>query len=269
MPRRSGRQANEPLEGLDLDSQTTDTAERMGVAEGAEPVAPHEDTPAPLTLSQRLAVIRADSFGIGKDNIKMSYFDKKTGEKKEYTIKGHTVEAVLSEMRPLLDAAGVLVVPNLFERTYSGNRCDVLVDFEWESLDDSADRRTIRWAGAGTDDGDKAFSKAGTNALKEHLKKLFLITDRDDAKEETESVPHDTGEGASRRDVENLKEDKRALQEQWAKAVKLALEKAQTQKDVQRIELDNKNQLTDATLPEVTRSFFIDLIVRRKAELPK
>lgn len=222
-----------------------------------------EEVALPLTLKQRLAAIRDECDAIHKDNI------QKEKDGKKWTEKGHTVEVVLSEFRPLLAKYGVEMTMNLVERTYNGNRCDVIVDWEFERTDDSDEKRVIRWGGADTDNGGKAFAKAGTNALKEMIKKKFLVTDRDDAKEETESVEHDTGEGASRRDVENLKEDKRALQEQWAKAVKLALEKAQTQKDVQRIELDNKSQLTDATLPEVTRSFFIDLIVRRKAELPK
>ena len=150
----------------------------------------------------------------------------------------------------------------------TSHRCDVLVDFEWESLDDPSDRRVIRWAGAGTDDGDKGFSKAGTNALKEHLKKLFLITDRDDAKEETESVEHKPEGGASRADVEAAREDRRAAIEQWAKAVKMAAEKAATKKDIERLQRDNREQLASEDLPEVTRSFFIELFERRKAELP-
>jgi hypothetical protein len=235
----------------------------------AEPAAANEDpaeaTVTVLTLSQRLAAIRAESFGIGKDNIKMSYADKKSGERKEYTIKGHTVEAVLSEMRPLLHEAGVLMVPNLVERTYSGNRCDVLVDFEWESLDDRTDKRTVRWAGAGTDDGDKGFSKAGTNALKEHLKKLFLITDRDDAKEEEDKVEHKP-EGANRA-AEKAKETASRAIEQWAKTFKAALEGASTEKEIDRLRLENQDQLSDESLPSVTRLFFFDLIQRRKADL--
>lgn len=252
-----------------LASTTTDNRERMAVAKGDEPAATEEDTTPkrPMTLSQRLAAIRAEAFGIGKDNIKMSYADKKTGERKEYTIKGHTVEAVLSEMRPLLDAVGALVVPNLVERTYSGNRCDVLVDFEWESLDDADDKRVVRWAGAGTDDSDKAFSKAGTNALKEHLKKLFLITDRDDAKEETESVEHQAEGGASRRDLEAARDQRRMAIEQWAKAFKMALEKATDPKDIQRLQRDNVTQLASEDMPEVTRTFFIELINTRMAAL--
>lgn len=217
----------------------------------------------PLTLSQRLAAIRADSFGIGKDNIKMSYFDKKSGEKKEFSIKGHTVEAVLSEMRPLLEAAGVLLIPNLVERSYSGNRCDVLVAFEWESLDNPDDRRVIRWAGAGCDDGDKGFSKAGTNALKEHLKKLFLITDRDDAKEEEDKVEHKTDEGMSRAHVDKIAEKAREATEKWAKTFKLSIEAAKDAKAVERLYRDNKSQLDE--LPEITRQFFDKLKADRIA----
>lgn len=220
-----------------------------------------------MTLGERLAEIRAGAFGIGKDNIKMSYLDKKSGERKEFMIKGHTVEAVLSEMRPLLDHARVLLVPNLVERVYNGNRCDVLVDFEWESLDKSSDRRVVRWAGAGTDDGDKGFSKAGTNALKEHLKKLFLITDRDDAKEEEDKVEHKTDGEVSRAQVDQLKEDRARAIQQWAGTFKAALETAKSVKDVGRLQAENAEQLNSPDLPDVTRKFFFDLIQNRKATL--
>lgn len=253
-----------------MDRQETDFADRMGVAEGVEPTAPEPAAEqAPRSLSRRLADIRGQAFGIGKDNIKMSYFDKKSGEKKEFTIKGHTVEAVLAEMRPLFDAADVFCVPNLVERTYNGNRCDVLVDFEWENLDDATDRRVIRWAGSGTDDGDKGFSKAGTNALKEHIKKLFLVTDRDDAKEEEEKVEHKPEGSAGRAEAEKAKEVAARAIQQWAVTFKAALESASTAKEIDRLRQESADQLSDENLPPVTRQFFFDLIQKRKAELPK
>lgn len=230
------------------------------MADGAQP-ADNEASAQTMTLAQRLAAIRDDAYGIGKDDIKMA-----SKEGKEFKIKGHTVEAVLAEMRPLFARHGVGFTPMLVERTYSGNRCDVLVDFVFESLDDPADVRTIRWAGAGTDNGDKAFAKAGTNALKEMLKKVFLVTDRDDAKEEQESVDYQTNEGATRADVERAQEERRKALEQWAKALKLALEKADNIKDVQRLERENRDQLASDGLPEVTRNFFIELIEKRKKD---
>jgi hypothetical protein len=241
--------------------QATRELERVRVAEGDEPAVAHLDTAeAPLSLKQRMAAIRADAFGIGKDNIKMK---SKAGV--EFTIKGHTVEAVLSEMRPLFAKHGVDLWPNLVERIYSGNRCDVLVDFTFERTDDSDETRTIRWAGAGTDDGDKGFSKAGTNALKEMLKKVFLITDRDDAKEEEEKVEHKP-EGVSGAVVKAKETAARALQ-QWAATFKAALETASTVKEIDRLRVENADQLADEGVPPVTRQFFFDLIQKRKAEL--
>ena len=213
-----------------------------------------------MTLNERLAAIRAESFGIGKDNIPM----EKDG--KRWTIKGHTIEAVLSEMRPLFDKYRIDLTPNLVERTYTGNRCDVLIDFEFLNLDTPSEVRVIRWGGAGTDNGDKAFAKAGTNALKEMLKKVFLITDRADAEEESEQVEFQPTEGATRADVDRAKEQRRAAIEQWAKALKMAIEKADNLKDVARLERENKDQLVSEDLPDVTRTFFIDLIEKRKKE---
>jgi hypothetical protein len=195
-----------------------------------------------------MAAIRADAFGIGKDNIKMK---SKAGV--EFTIKGHTVEAVLSEMRPLFAKHGVDMWPNLAERTYSGNRCDVLVDFTFERTDDSDEQRVIRWAGAGTDDGDKGFSKAGTNALKEMLKKVFLITDRDDAKEEEDKVEHKTEADISRSEVEA--KDSAAAIEQWAKTFKAALDTPDREGRRPAAGRERRTaQRRDLPLPAVTRA---------------
>lgn len=243
-------------------SQATDLRERVDVAESAEPAPASEPTVTPRSLKERLAAVREEAFGIGKDNIKMK---SKAGV--EFTIKGHTVEAVLSEMRPLLAKHGVDVWPNLVERTYTGNRCDVLVDFTFERTDEADEKRVIRWAGAGTDDGDKGFSKAGTNALKEMLKKVFLITDRDDAKEEEEKVEHRTDSDTGRERVAKAEADRAKAIQRWASTFKAALESARTDDDVKALERENKAQLTADDLPAVTREFFVDLIVRRKREL--
>lgn len=206
-----------------------------------------------------MAAIRDECAGIGKQDITMGSFK----------IKAHTFEAVLSEVRPLFAKHGVDMTPTLVERTYSGNRCDVLVDFQFERTDDSDETRVIRWGGAGTDNGDKAFAKAGTNAVKEMLKKRFLVTDRDDAKEEEEKVEHKTDEGLSREEMERVQEKARKAIEQWGRTFRAALMSAATKTDIQRLQTENKEQLASPDLPSVTRDFFIDLIEKRKAELPE
>jgi len=232
------------------------------VAEGAVAPAANEDTAPPrLTLAQRMAAIRDECSGIHKDAI------SKEKDGKKWTEKGHIVEVILSEFRPLLSKYGVDMTPNLVERTYTGNRCDIVVDFEFENLDDAADRRVIRWAGAGTDNGDKAFAKAGTNALKEMLKKRFLVTDRDDAKEEVDQVEHQTESQAGRRDLEAAQRQRQAAIQQWAKTFKAALETAPSEADIDRLKRDNREQLDSEDLPDVTRTFFNELIADRKAEL--
>jgi len=245
-------------------SPQTDILERVGVAESPEPAAAVEraEEVLPPTLAQRMAAVRRECFGIGKTDIEM---ESKSGAK--FRIKGHTVEAVLSEVRPLLDKHGVDLTPNLESISYTGNRCDIIVGFEFESIDDCNDRRVVRWAGCGTDNGDKAFSKAGTNALKEMLKKVFLITDRDDAKEEEDKVEHKPEGGASRADVDQAKERAERAIQQWATAFKAALDSASTEKEIDRLQTDNREQLADPSLAPVTRQFFFDHIQRRKAEV--
>lgn len=226
------------------------------MADGAITATPEKVT-KPLTLTQRMAAIRADASGIGKEQIKMG----------SYNIKAHTIEGVLHGIRALFDTHGVWMEPHLIERSYDGNRCDVIFDFHFENVDNPEDRKIIRYAGADTDNGGKGFAKAGTNALKEMLKKVFLITDREDAKEEEDAVEYVSDSGASRADVEAEKEKTRAAIEQWGKTFREALVNAATLKDVQRLERENSKQLSSETLPQVTRDFFVELIETRKAEL--
>lgn len=244
----------------------------MGLAEGDEPTVAEEAAKPWLTVGQRMAAIRDECFGIGKQAIQME-----SAKGAKYTIQAHTVEAILAELRPLLRKYGLDLTPNLVERQYQGNRCDVLVDFRFDVLDPEAApggwpssmsaTRTIRWAGAGTDNADKGFAKAGTNALKEMLKKVFLVTDRDDAREEEDAVEHQADDGVRREDLTKAREERRAAIQQWATSFKAAVENAPSAKDVQRLERDNKDQLVSEDLPAVTRAFFAELIVKRKAEL--
>jgi len=238
-------------------STQTNTVERVGVAEGDEPVAAEQAAAAPKSLKARLAAIRDECANIGKDDIKMGSFN----------IKGHTFEAVLSEVRPLLSKHGVDVTPTLVERTYAGNRCDVLIDFTFERTDDSDETRVIRWGGAGTDNGDKAFAKAGTNAVKEMLKKRFLITDREDAKEAEEAIEHKPEGAGDTAALGKAKETAARALQQWAATFKAALESASTVKEIDRLRVESADQLADENTPPVTRQFFFDLIQRRKAEL--
>ena len=255
------------MEKLDVAREPSDYGTGVEVAEGHEPADAGQDTAeaAKLTLAQRLANIRRECSGIGKEPVNIEYADKKSGERKSYSIQAHTIEGVLHGIRGLFDRHGVWMAPYLVERSYNGNRCDVIVDFIFESMDDPTDTRTIRWAGADTDNGGKGFAKAGTNALKEMLKKTFLITDREDAKEETEVIEHQTDEGINRAKVEAAKEQARLTQQRWASALKASIESCPDAKTLQQIKRENSEGLTE--LPGVTRGFFEELFESRAKEL--
>ncbi|WP_454760639.1 hypothetical protein [Caulobacter segnis] len=253
------------MESMAVASTQTDTRERVDVAEGGEPAAADVDTgeakaveqsapPRRLATFERMAAILDECDAIGKQDIQM----EKDGKK--WSIKGHTVEAVLSEIRPLFSKHGLSIMPSLVERSYAGNRCDVIIDWKFRALDDRDDIEIVRWAGAGTDNGDKAFSKAGTNCLKEMLKKTFLVSDRDDAKEEEDKVEHQTEEGINRAEMERQAEAKRAAFEAWAKAFKKAVETAGSAEEVKALQRENRETLASKDLPSVTREFFVKLI---------
>lgn len=230
------------------------------MAESHEPASAGENT-KPLTLVQRMAAVRRECDGLGKEDIKMQNKERT----KEWTIKGHTIEGVLQGVRTLFDRHRIWVNPNLVSVNHNGNRCDVVVDFEWENLDDPNDRRTIRWAGSDTDLGGKGFAKAGTNALKEMLKKTFLITDREDAKEETEAVEHVTEDSMARERVKAAEDRAAASQAAWAKTLKTAIEGVTTSQGLKRLKRENALKLSE--LPAVTRAFFEDLYAARAKEL--
>lgn len=214
-----------------------------------------------MTLAERMAAIRDECSGIGKEDVKM----QKDG--KSWTIKGHTVEAVLSEIRPLFTRYRVDMTPNLVERSYNGNRCDVIVDFEFASLDDATDTKTFRWGGSGTDNSDKAFAKAGTNAIKEVLKKRFLVTDRDDAKEETDPVEHQTDDAVQRKRLEQEADKRRSAVMKGLNGLKVAIEGAATLADLKRIRRDARELLEDEAVPDITRGFFDKALTAREREL--
>lgn len=233
------------------------------MAEGAES-SDAKENPKPRSLICRLADIRKECSGVGKENISMSYDNKKTGNRESYTIQGHTIEGVLHGVRGLFDRHGVMMTPQLIERSYNGNRCDVIVDFEFINLDVPEDTKIIRWAGSDTDNGGKGFAKAGTNALKEMLKKTFLITDREDAKEETEQTEYQSDEGLNRGAVEKAKEKVNAAFAAWANSLKAAIESAGSTAKLRELKREHKAQMESEDVPAVTRKFFEDLFAERK-----
>ena len=240
------------MDTLELDRTEPNNAEGVGMADGdvSAESTEHSDEEILRPLILRLADIRSECFSIGKEPINM----KSKDGSKSWTIQGHTIEGVLSSVRALLDKHKVGLTPCLIDRAFNGNRCDVIVDFEFINLDDPTDTKTIRWGGSDTDGGGKAFAKAGTNALKEMLKKTFLITDREDAKEETEQVEHVTDDQLSAQRTRAAKEEAQKARELWASNLAQTIKGIGTVKDLKTLKRESAEQLSK--LPRVTQDHF-------------
>ncbi len=256
------------MASLDVSQQEPDNGRRVEMADGQKPANANEDTTEeerePVkTLTQRMAAIRADASGVGKEKI-----DMKTKSGSEYSIKAHTIEGVLHGVRALLDDHGVWMLPCLDRYEFHGNRCDAVYRFDFQNMDDLEDRMSITWAGSGTDNSDKALAKAGTNALKEMLKKVFLITDREDAKEEEDRTEFRTDEGATRAEVDEAKDQAKAALHQWANNHKAALETVETIPMLKRLKRENSDQLDEIKdISPAMHNFFTELYERREKEL--
>ena len=214
------------MEKLALAEAKTDNGGGVQLPNGDEPIAPNEDSNPIRTLTQRMMDIRKESSGVGKEDIQMQNKERT----KKWTIQAHTIEGVLHGVRVLFDRHGVWLQPNLVERTFSGNRCDAIFEFSFEMLTPLRTKKTILWAGSGTDNSDKGFAKAGTNALKEMLKKVFLITDRQDADEEVDRTEFRPTGADVNEEVTKANTEAEGAILQWANTFRPRLRTQQTQK---------------------------------------
>ena len=245
------RKESEPMDTLELDRTESDNAERVELSESDVATEGADDTPEEIhrPLVHRLADIRAECAEVSKEHITI-----KTKDKGQYSFNGHTIEGVLSSVRILFEKHGVWVMPNLIERSYNGTRCDVIVEFEFINLDDPEDTKKIQWGGSDTDYGGKGFAKAGTNALKEMLKKVFLITDREDRKEETENVEHVTEDQISAKRAQEAEEETRKALEAYAVNLQTTIRTCPDRKDLKALKRESAEQRSK--LPKVTQNHF-------------
>jgi hypothetical protein len=183
-----------------------------------------------------------------------------------YTYKFTGYDKVIAAVRPALARHGIKVWPTTTKHERTGNLSVVTVSVEFINVDNPADKMAVEMTNYGADKGDKGASKALTNAIREAMKKALGITSEEDDRAD-ETTEFEAADATTRKEVDNAKAATGAAIEQWAKTFKAAIENAPTAKDVGRLQAENAAQLTDASLPAVTRQFFFDLLQRRKAEL--
>lgn len=246
-------------------SPQTNIASGVELVEGPKPAAANEGSPAQsldpaANIYKRLWRIEQELEAVEKSQtatVKME-----GGGSYSYKYSGH--DLILAFVRPLVAKHGVKMLPTTVKHERTGNLTMLTVRIDFINVDTPEDRTSVEVTNYGADKGDKGATKALTNAMREGIKKALNITSEED-KIADEHTDFQSSEGANRSDLDQAKEQRRAAIEQWAKAVKMALEKATTKKDVERIERENRDQLASDDLPEVTRTFFIELITARKA----
>lgn len=100
--------------------------------------------------------------------------------KYNYALEADIVEGVRQE----LASRSVTLLPSVESVQRDGDLTTVMMTFTFTD-GDSGDTATMRWAGTGSDKGDKAIWKAYTGALKYVLMKTFLIATGDDPEGDT------------------------------------------------------------------------------------
>lgn len=115
------------------------------------------------------------------------------------------LEDVLDEVRSALDAAGIMVIPNVVEASVekvgesrSGNAAwmaSIVMETTWTNGSSSF---TTRWPGLAIDYSDKAYTKAYSNTLKYALIQTLLVSSGDvDPDSESPTVERTTKKHAS------------------------------------------------------------------------
>jgi hypothetical protein len=229
---------------------------------GAEPESPVLASPIDLAApaALRLWRVAGEVGAVAKD--RTAKVQVRDDSDKSYSFKFSGHDDILARVNPLFAYHGILPVMTVISESRNGNMTSVTADVAFICPDRPDDRVTHRVLGQGTDKNDKGAAKASTDAMKTAVKKALSITSVEDEGPAVEHV--EDGAGAK---VAAAEARVASTVQKWAAAYKAALEGAKTLKDLERIKRDNKAQLDDEALPNVTLVFMNDLYARRHGEL--
>lgn len=169
---------------------------------------------------------------------------------------------VAAALRPALIKHGIVVFPTITNHAKDGNRTELTVDVTFINASQPDDRLTVQAIGYGVDGQDKGPGKAMSYAVKYACMKMFMLNSADDV--ETSDTQHDPTDLRASQVVEK---ESMALEAQqaWSKSFKTALESAETVEAVNDLQKEHRRMIQ--AVPEVTRTYFIELIEQRKAAL--
>lgn len=233
-------------------------AGRVEVADGTE--RPQKWKPSD-SVYIRLAAAQDDVRTITQD-MTIKGVSKKSG--KEFSFKGvSSAQVVTFAKRALLDH-GLVFLPRETRDgvIVSGNMTSVYVNAAFACVDADGAFETGAW-GSGTDDNDKAHSKAYTNAVKNILSKTLMMSTLEDDSEE--ATPHEPDhKPKALRNAEALTD---VAVKTWADAYKSAIDGCRTAKQLQKVRAENAHMMTNAGVPQITKDYFIDKITALEGTL--
>jgi hypothetical protein len=172
--------------------------------------------------------------------------------------KGVGSPQVVTFAKRALLSNGIMFMPQPSQEgvRISGNKTALWVEGHFINIDKPDDKIVMGAWGAGTDNNDKDYAKAMTNAVKIILSKALMMSTLED--ESDDATPHDAD--AKPRAVKNAEALTDVAIKTWADAFKSALDGCRTLKDLKTVRAQNANMMNNPGVPSVTKDYFIDKI---------
>ncbi len=209
----------------------------------------------------RLAKAQDDVKTITQD-MTIKGVSKKSG--KEFSFKGvSSAQVVTFAKRTLLDH-GLVFLPRQTRDgvVVSGNMTSVYVNATFACVDADGCFETGAW-GSGTDDNDKAHSKAYTNAVKNILSKTLMMSTLED--DDGEATPHEPDHKP--RQVRNAEAVTDVAIKTWADAYKAAIDGCRTLAQLKKVRGENAHMMNNPAIPAVTKDYFIETLTALEGTL--
>lgn len=136
-----------------------------------------------LNLYQKLAAITGEVGPVAKGG---------TNTQQNYAYIEYA--AVAGALRDLFAKYGVIIVPNMGERTLSplaggkGTYTEIKFTFDVINADKPDERFSVEWVGESSDYGDKGTNKAATAALKYYLMRQFNVSEKGEVEADSETI---------------------------------------------------------------------------------
>ena len=203
-------------------------------------------------------------------NVKKDVIDAGKGGK----YNAFTIDSVLDEIRPLLAKNRLIMsiqhrlVENQYIETESQygkkTKHNVIVETDLILKHKSGEELCLKAIGEGSDNGDKAISKAQTDSYKKIITQMFAISDGDDK----DKIPSDNDEKINK--VEKKQYEKKPNLEQQTKSY-FEIAKASISKiiDIQKLEQTKQGIVDSKKYSLKEKEELVNIIVAKINELSK